>query len=413
MPRLVGSSRFVRELLLPAGVILRRVEVRKDRFVVGGPFGDECCRRSEQRVDTDIWRKLFDARGERPAQQSGMTSLVAERWHECFAVSLRPASQQVVEHFGFEQRMIGGDQQPSVIVGRSESLSDGSQADLDAVSHVGRFVIRDDGDRGCPLHCGLQRDVVRAHNDDHCGDVGPSQRGDQLFDDSRSLPGQQQFGCPHASAASGGWNQSEHAVSGTIHVAILRSNRNHPWRLCLLEPKLAMPNNNSDVCHPSALEPEMLLRGCTERRVRRSGPGGQHRNKVETGVVLRHESTGTEAEANERRSQAENRQVAVFRLRVRLAVEFRTVRSADAVPSELWRSRCRGGRVSVNPSHLDFPALLAEALDVLAMCEYDQPIATSLLGCTGSQLVKFLKEERSAFEKLNRERIARGLPRLK
>ena len=174
-----------------------------------------------------------------------------------------------------------------------------------------------------------------------------------------------------------------------------------------------MPNLNSDVCHPSALESEILLRGCTERRVRRSGPGGQHRNKVETGVVLRHESTGVEAEASERRSQAENRQVAVFRLRVRLAVEIRTVRSVDAVPSELWRSRCRGGRVSVNPSHLDFPALLAEALDVLAMCEYDQPIATSLLACTGSQLVKFLKEERSAFEKLNRERVTRGLPRLK
>ena len=67
----------------------------------------------------------------------------------------------------------------------------------------------------------------------------------------------------------------------------------------------------------------------------------------------------------------------------------------------------------MNPSHLDFPALLAEALDVLAMCEYDQPTATSLLACTGSQLVKFLKEERSAFEKLNRERVTRGLPRLK
>ena len=174
-----------------------------------------------------------------------------------------------------------------------------------------------------------------------------------------------------------------------------------------------MPNNNSDVCHPSALDPEMLLRGCTERRVRRSGPGGQHRNKVETGVVLRHELTGIAAEANERRSQAENRQVALFRLRVRLAIEFRTVRSADAVPSELWRSRCRGERVSVNANHLDFPALLAEALDVLAVCEFDHSVAANLLGCTGSQLVKLLKDERSAFERLTRERMARGLPRLK
>lgn len=174
-----------------------------------------------------------------------------------------------------------------------------------------------------------------------------------------------------------------------------------------------MPNNNSDVCHPSSLEPEMLLRGCTERRVRRSGPGGQHRNKVETGVVLRHDPTGIEAEANERRSQAENRQVALFRLRVRLAVEFRALRSLDSVPSELWRSRCRDGQVSVNLNHADFPAILAEALDVLAMCEFDHAAASSSLGCTGSQLVKLLKDEWSAFEQLNRERLARGMPRLK
>ena len=91
--------------------------------------------------------------------------------------------------------------------------------------------------------------------------------------------------------------------------------------------------------------------------------------------MLRHESTGIEAEANERRSQSENRQVALFRLRVRLAVEFRTARSSDAVPSELWRSRCCNGRVSVNPSHPDFPALLAEALDVLAMCNFEHSAA--------------------------------------
>ena len=84
-----------------------------------------------------------------------------------------------------------------------------------------------------------------------------------------------------------------------------------------------MPNIHANVCHPSALEPQSLLRDCSERRTRRSGPGGQHRNKVETAVVLRHEPTGIDAEGNERRSQAENRQVALFRLRVRLAVEFR------------------------------------------------------------------------------------------
>ena len=174
-----------------------------------------------------------------------------------------------------------------------------------------------------------------------------------------------------------------------------------------------MPNLNSHDLHPAALEPGTLLKNCLERRLRRSGPGGQHRNKVETAVWLRHEPTGIEAEANERRSQPENRQVALFRLRVRLAVEFRMIRKPDSVPTELWRSRCLDGRVSVNPSHPDFPALLAEALDVLSMCDFEHSAAAITLGCTGSQLVKLLKDERSSFERLNHERVARGMPRLK
>ena len=174
-----------------------------------------------------------------------------------------------------------------------------------------------------------------------------------------------------------------------------------------------MPNMNANLCHPSAFDPQDLLRDCSDRRTRRSGPGGQHRNKVETAVILRHEPTGIEAEGNERRSQSENRQVALFRLRLRLAVEFRTVRAPDQVPSELWHSRCPAGRISVNPTHADFPALVAEALDVLAMCDFDISVAAEKLVCTGSQLVKLLKDERSAFERLARERVARGLPRLR
>ena len=83
------------------------------------------------------------------------------------------------------------------------------------------------------------------------------------------------------------------------------------------------------------------------------------------------------------------------------------------MPTELWRSRCRDGRVSVNPSHADFPALLAEALDVLAACDFDVRSAADTLTCTSSQLVKLLKDEHLAFERLNCERTARGLPRFR
>jgi ribosome-associated protein len=49
------------------------------------------------------------------------------------------------------------------------------------------------------------------------------------------------------------------------------------------------------------------------------GPGGQHRNRVATGVRLRHLPSGIVVTATERRSQAANRRVALERLSARLA----------------------------------------------------------------------------------------------
>jgi protein subunit release factor B len=44
------------------------------------------------------------------------------------------------------------------------------------------------------------------------------------------------------------------------------------------------------------------------------GPGGQHRNKVATGVRLWHRPSGVVVTATERRSQSANREVAYERL---------------------------------------------------------------------------------------------------
>ena len=159
--------------------------------------------------------------------------------------------------------------------------------------------------------------------------------------------------------------------------------------------------------HPAALDPDRLLADCELRFTRRSGPGGQNRNKVETAVVLTHRPTGTVAEASERRTQGENRASALFRLRLTLAIEHREDPSAR--PSDLWRSRCHGGRIAINPQHVDFPALLAEALDTLFGCEHDIKRASVLLGSTPSQLVKLLKREPRALRKLNIERDRHGL----
>ena len=164
--------------------------------------------------------------------------------------------------------------------------------------------------------------------------------------------------------------------------------------------------------HPAQLDLDSLLESCDLRRQRRSGPGGQHRNKVETGIFIEHRLTGIRAEATEKRSQQQNRDLAIQRLRVRLALEYRTPEPTES-PTELWKSRLRTGRIRVNDQHVAFPALLAEALDVLRQQQWETKVAAEQLGCSASQLVKFLKQEPRGLVELNRQRERLGLGKLK
>jgi protein subunit release factor B len=68
-----------------------------------------------------------------------------------------------------------------------------------------------------------------------------------------------------------------------------------------------------------ALPAPALLAECEETFFTAGGPGGQHRNKTESGVRLTHPGTGIVVTATERRSQAQNRGAALVRMRERLA----------------------------------------------------------------------------------------------
>lgn len=88
-------------------------------------------------------------------------------------------------------------------------------------------------------------------------------------------------------------------------------------------------------------EPTIPAREQLEKEVqlhffRGSGPGGQHRNKTETGVRLFHPPTGITVAASERRSQARNRELAFERLEARLRARLR--RRKPRVPTRKPRS---------------------------------------------------------------------------
>jgi hypothetical protein len=168
--------------------------------------------------------------------------------------------------------------------------------------------------------------------------------------------------------------------------------------------------------HPASLSPKELLEGCETQRTRRGGPGGQHRNKTETAIVITHRESGVSGQASERRSQHDNREVAVFRLRLNLAIAIRIekdIANESLLPSELWRGRVIGGKLQVNVNHADFPTLVAEALDWILTHDFDLATAAGRLGLSTSQLVKFLKLCPEAWQMIQQKRHDRGLPRLK
>ncbi|MBO6514454.1 MAG: hypothetical protein JJ974_10860 [Phycisphaerales bacterium] len=165
--------------------------------------------------------------------------------------------------------------------------------------------------------------------------------------------------------------------------------------------------------HPAAVEIEQLLKDCTIHKGRSQGPGGQHRNKVSTHITITHTPTGTNAQAGERRSAAENEKVAISRLRHTLALTIRNPVPIGEIRSDLWKSRTRDGKIICSPKHKDYPAMLALALDVLEACKHDPKKAALRLDCSASQLLKLLSQHPPAFVLLNANRAEHKLHPLK
>ncbi len=168
--------------------------------------------------------------------------------------------------------------------------------------------------------------------------------------------------------------------------------------------------NESPPVHPAEMSVEELLKSCRLEQTRSGGPGGQHRNKVSTAIVITHLPTGLSGQASERRSQNENRQQAISRLRTRLALAVRTDRGplAHFQPPAFWQSRIQAGRIEVSTEHADFPKMLAIALDLLADHQYDVSRVAKPLGCSATQLVRFLGKESAALLLVNDARQAIG-----
>lgn len=82
-----------------------------------------------------------------------------------------------------------------------------------------------------------------------------------------------------------------------------------------------------------------LLRECRVDTFRSGGAGGQHQNKVESGVRLTHHRTGIVVSSRRHRSQHRNREDALRKLREELTLLDRT--EAPRIPTRVPRGERR------------------------------------------------------------------------
>jgi len=85
---------------------------------------------------------------------------------------------------------------------------------------------------------------------------------------------------------------------------------------------------------------QALFAECDIETFRASGPGGQHVNRRETAVRLRHRPTGIVVTSQDERSQFRNKQIALARLRKKLEERSRPsrVRIATSMPRKVRQS---------------------------------------------------------------------------
>ncbi|KAG8078711.1 hypothetical protein GUJ93_ZPchr0007g5677 [Zizania palustris] len=165
-----------------------------------------------------------------------------------------------------------------------------------------------------------------------------------------------------------------------------------------------------------------LMGQCDMGTFKASGPGGQHRNKRESAVRLRHRPTGIIAQAVEDRSQHKNRASALSRLRTLIALKVRKPINLEEYtpPVELLqilplKSTIRGKDVGpqIGPNNSKFAPGMQALLDLLFAVEGSVSEAAKLLGLSTGAVSRLILSDDSLRTAANELRAAKGLKPLK
>jgi hypothetical protein len=158
---------------------------------------------------------------------------------------------------------------------------------------------------------------------------------------------------------------------------------------------------------------DALIGQCEVDRYRASGPGGQHRNKTESAVRLRHKLSGVSAIGEDSRSQAENKVHAVRRLRAAIALEVREPVKLDGfAPSPRLAALVAGGTAPLGAKTRltgEYWAAIAELLDLLVGGDLEIGATAQRLGMTTGALSKLLLHDDQVGRTVNDLRRSRQM----
>ncbi|KAF5205036.1 Class i peptide chain release factor [Thalictrum thalictroides] len=197
---------------------------------------------------------------------------------------------------------------------------------------------------------------------------------------------------------------------------------------------ISMGNNENDKKRKIdylKLSDQELMGQCDMGTFKSSGPGGQHRNKRETAVRLKHLPTGIIAQASEDRSQHKNRASALSRLRTLLALKVRNTiiinqqqqASSYNPPPELLqilplKSTLRAAAAAttggqIGPNNPKFASGMQALLDLLHAVGGSVSDAAKMLGLSTGALSRLILSDDSLRMAVNELRASKGMKPLK
>lgn len=150
-----------------------------------------------------------------------------------------------------------------------------------------------------------------------------------------------------------------------------------------------------------------LLRACRVTGFQGSGPGGQFRNKTNSGVDLRLTEFNLAIKSCESRSANENKVHALHRLRLALALN---IREAPKSPEQL---HFPGSLGHIQQSNEKYPQFIADVLDIVSANGGDTREAARAFGLSTTALTKILHADKAVLSKIQELRKIGGKPWLR